>query len=838
MNIFAILLLAQAVGRPLPQGVAPAREVAPVLALPEPGLDDTAAYRGYRTRFFQDSKGNAVQIYLKPSEGRVVQLWADAADESVGFTARDASGRPARLSWGSDSAVVSDSANVRSIEYTLAAGSPRLTVGFFLLGSMRVERDFQYERGHLRPFGAPPFQQRELVQLITNLARLAPAEQQRHLALLHAQSTQQLRARLQPTVRSVRTDSSWVIRVEQPSFDARNHLTLELRVDPRQTTAHLAERAVSFRSTSARPVRLTVRVATDAAPLTPLTRKEIFNDDFMHFFAQARATHDSAENLAPRSDAGVPDSASILRYRWLEREIRGVELLSSKEKLMAGLPNFATYFGRDMMMTALLMQSVWSPVMSEHVIASVLRKLGPSGDVSHEEALGGQAIRENAAVYDSLLAVYSRSTGKGDPARADSALSQARTVLGNLQATRENYHMRDDEFQLPLLEARYLSDSAVPAERKRAFLMEQERGVSRLSLMLRELALVARLVEPYAQESVATNLVSFAKRDSTHWQSGSWRDSGAGYAKGRFAMDINVIWVPQALAAIQQILVALQTLGFTHEELQRAAQGVEGPLWEFARDSASLRHALEAWRGTARHFLVAIGPKDAKARIAAKLNWLPPQERSYWSRVLAANAQAVRDTISFLALSLDGDGHPIPVMNTDPATGLFLDDLTDDLLHGTIRSDQVLRDVRNFVHPYPAGLFVQRLGPLVANDTYASRAVWDAFRKDSYHGPRVVWGREVNLLLMGLAKQISAAYDSSGHLKNPSLSGYVGELSQALRTTLAAVEASGLKHSELWSYRIAHGQLMPERYGTSSDVQLWNLTDLAVQFTLSRLPHP
>jgi hypothetical protein len=34
----------------------------------------------------------------------------------------------------------------------------------------------------------------------------------------------------------------------------------------------------------------------------------------MHFFAQARATHDSVERLAPRTDASVPDSASTLRY--------------------------------------------------------------------------------------------------------------------------------------------------------------------------------------------------------------------------------------------------------------------------------------------------------------------------------------------------------------------------------------------------------------------------------------------------------------------------------------------------------------------------------------------
>ena len=80
---------------------------------------------------------------------------------------------------------------------------------------------------------------------------------------------------------------------------------------------------------------------------------------------------------------------------------------------MAGLPNFATYFGRDMLMTALMMRPVWRPAMSEHVIASVLRKLSPRGDVSHEEALGGQAIRENAAEYNGLMAGISAGRGRG-----------------------------------------------------------------------------------------------------------------------------------------------------------------------------------------------------------------------------------------------------------------------------------------------------------------------------------------------------------------------------------------------------------------------------------------
>jgi hypothetical protein len=112
----------------------------------------------------------------------------------------------------------------------------------------------------------------------------------------------------------------------------------------------------------------------------------------------------------------------------------------------------------------------------------------------------------------------------------------------------------------------------------------------------------------------------------------------------------------------------------------------------------------------------------------------------------------------------------------------------------------------------------------VANDAFASRPIWDRFQADQYHGPRVVWGREVNLLFLGLANRISTAEESQR----------IG-LRDALHRTLAAVDASGLQHNELWSYQIRGGKLVPVRYGTSSDVQLWNTTDLAVEFVLSQL---
>ena len=830
-----LLLLALALLAPLtPPLAAQPRSVLPVLSFPEPGVDDTSAYRGYRTRFFRDSRGNALQVYLDAQSGRVVHLWADAANESLAFSVRDSAGRPATLEWAADGATVADSGGARVVTYRLSAGSSPVRIGWFLLGSMRVERDFQYARRHLEPFSGPAFRQPELEELIGSIETLPAVERRRHLELLGARSVQELRARLQPALAWTRTDTSQLLRVEQPTLDGRNRLVLAIGVDTQEAVMAADGRAVSIRSRSGSPVRLTVTVATDARPLTPLARDEIFTADFLRYVAGARAAHDSVSRLgAARPSAR--DSAIIARARWLERQVRSVELLSSQEKLMAGLPNYATYFGRDMMMSALMMQPIWTPAMAEHVISSVLGKLSPSGQVSHEEALGGQAIRENAATYARLVRDYLRMARAGESAHARGLLDSARAVLGDLQSVRENYHMLDDEFQLPVLAARYLGDPRIPAQRKRAFLSgSMADGTPRLALLVRELGLVATMAEPYAREPLAGNLVGFPMRDSAHWFPGSWRDSNAGYANGRFAMDINAIWVPRALTAIAEILAAVEELGIGSDPLHRASPEIAGtPLDRYARDRESLRRAIATWNGASRHFTVSLSPAEIGSRSRAWLGSLPVEERRYWETLLGRTD--ARDSLVFLALSLDAQARPIPVVNTDPATALFLTDFTTPVLRGSARPEFVLRTIDAFTRAYPVGLSIDRLGPVVANDTYAGPSVWEAFRRDLYHSPRVVWGREVNLFLLGLLRQLAAAGDATSGPREPALESYVQALDDALRRTLDAVEASGFKHAELWSYRIEDGRLLPVRYGTGSDLQLWSTTDLAVRYELWRL---
>jgi hypothetical protein len=810
MTLLAMMLLSQ-----LAVAAQPTR---PVLAFPEQGLDDSAAYQGYETRFFRDAAGNTVQIFLLRREGRVVHLWADAENESLGFSARAGSGAPAALHWDEAGATISRSRRTRTLEHRLVAHARQVNVGWFLLGSMRVERDFQYAARHRAPFGEPPFVLPELERLLSALEQLGPAERRRHLALLGASDIGALRARLRPTVSTDQNAASWTTRIVQPSLDGRDTLALELRVDPRLVTAAYRGDSISLQARSGDRVPFTVRIATTGQPLTPLSRREIFNDEFLRFLAAAR-----------RAGGGAADDPARRRARWLERQVRGLELLASREKLMAGLPNYATYFGRDMLVTALMMRPIWREEMAEFALASALRKLSPLGDVSHEEALGGQAVREAATEYASLIGEYLAAARAGRRAAGDTLLARATAVLRDARRVRENYHMIDDELQLAVLAGRWLGDPTVSSGRKRAFLLDSSDGQPRVRLLLRELALVTRMTAAFAREQVATNLVSFPQRDSSQWSSASWRDSGAGYAGGRYAMDVNAIWAPHALESVARILETLRTLRISVDSVARGDSALIGrsPLPAYARDSATLRRAIDAWWGASRHFMVRLGPAEVRAHVAARVAVMPEKERDYWT-VRVTRSDAVRDSLTFLALSLDTQGRPIGVANSDPATALFLGPRTERRdATGRATHDAVLRSALLFARDYPVGLLIERVGPVVANDAYAPPAVWHAFERDPYHGPRVVWGREVNLFVLGAAREIAEGSDASRTT-------HVRELREALARVLAAVEGSGFR-SELWSYELKGGRPTAVRYGTGSDVQLWSTTDLIAQFVLSRL---
>jgi hypothetical protein len=566
MSILAFVVIGQ---------LASASLTAPSLEFPEPGMDDTASYRGYVTRLYKDAAGNTLQVYLDRNEGRVVHLWADSENESIGFSVRDAQDSIPRLDWASAGGRNARAGRTRQFEYDLVARTPTLRIGHMLLGSMRVERDYQHWKFHREPLGNAPFVVDEFNRMIAALGTLDPRTRSSHLAHLGLRDTAALRARLRPVFSHSATARAWTGAAWQRTITGEDSLSLQIVVDPGLVHATRQGNVLELRSRDGRSVPFTVRITSTVPPLTPLGRDSIFSRDFLSFVDAIRAQ--SIESAR-------------LRHRWLDRQIRGLEALASHEKLMAGLPTYATYFGRDMLVAALMMRPIWRPEMSEFVVAAVLRKLTLDGQVSHEEALGGQAEREAASEYAALIQDYQSARARGNTRAADSLLARASAVLRDVRKVRENYHMIDDELQYPILVARWINDDRLSASRKRAFLRELERDTPRLTLLLRELALVSRMTDAYARNPVAGNLIPFAPRDSGRWASTSWRDSGAGYANGRFAMDVNAIWAPHALEAVGEILDAIRALGFNLDSIasRNPELGTETPLGRYVRDRNSL----------------------------------------------------------------------------------------------------------------------------------------------------------------------------------------------------------------------------------------------------------
>jgi hypothetical protein len=244
-------------------------------------------------------------------------------------------------------------------------------------------------------------------------------------------------------------------------------------------------------------------------------------------------------------------------------------------------------------------------------------------------------------------------------------------------------------------------------------------------------------------------------------------------------------------------------------------------LARYLQDSSALTQARTTWQGAIQAFVVRRTPAEVQQQVAARVRAMPAEEQAYWRAFPPTGAG-----LEFLAVALDASGSRIGVANSDPATRLFLDGLMGTASVTGAARDALLRDVSLFARDYPEGLLVPAVGAVVANDAYATPAIWQAFVEDAYHGPKVVWGREINLFLLGVASHLPLLTQDAAS----------AELLRSAATRVRnAVAASGFR-SELWSYAFPNGRPQPVRYGSGGDVQLWSTTDLAVQYVWARLP--
>ncbi|HEX5045642.1 MAG TPA: hypothetical protein VFX89_00845 [Gammaproteobacteria bacterium] len=388
------------------------------------------------------------------------------------------------------------------------------------------------------------------------------------------------------------------------------------------------------------------------------------------------------------------DGAALLDRRAAvdPRSRHVLEFLAYREKYLAGSWRFDTYFGRDTLISLMLLEPALQPGAIGAGIRSVLERLAPNGEVAHEEDIGEQAVLRNA------------KEGRG---LVDTPIY--------------DYGMVDDDFMLAPLIARWLLDGGTSRARADDFLASGlASGAPAAEALARNFEWVVRRSAAFAAEPVAANLVGIKPNRRT----GNWRDSDDGLGGGTYPYDVNVALVPAALEAIDRLFASGLLDAYLSNEQRRVLSqaGAQRRIWA-ASAAPFFRVALSA--GAARS---AIAAYAAAAGVSAT----------------DGLASIGDDGVELDALSLDANGEPVPVLHSD---GGFT------LLFGEPAPAQVERAAAALLHPFPAGLLTP-VGMVVANPVFADPEVQARFSSAAYHGT-VVWSWQQALMAAGLERQLA-----------------------------------------------------------------------------------
>ncbi|MEG3168387.1 hypothetical protein U1737_09325 [Sphingomonas sp. LB3N6] len=447
------------------------------------------------------------------------------------------------------------------------------------------------------------------------------------------------------------------------------------------------------------------------------------------------------------------------------RARNALSYLSYKEKFLAGSWRFDTYFGRDTLMSLRLLMPVLQPAAVEDGIGAVLARLAANGEVAHEEDIGEFAVLRNA-----------------------------KEGRGRIATPVYDYAMVDDDFMLAPVARAWLLDAPRGRARAAAFLAAPAgKGLRQGDLIARNFAWVVDRTAAFAGQPGYRALVAIKAGRLT----GQWRDSEEGLGRGRYAYDVNAVWVPAALAAIERFAASglLDRYGTPEDRAAMTKAATQAQVWQ---------------RAAPRLFAMTVPNAEASADIAAYARKIG---------VPSASALASLGTapLAFNALSLDDAGKPVPVVHSDDGFAL---------LFGTASAADLDRSVDAMMRPFPAGLMTD-IGLLVANPAFAPADVQGRFGATAYHGT-VVWSWQQAILAAGLDRQLARS-DLPAATR--------GRLVSARARLWRAIDAAGeVRTSELWSWAYANGRYTVAPFGASSaDVdesnaaQLWSTVFLALR---------
>jgi hypothetical protein len=441
-----------------------------------------------------------------------------------------------------------------------------------------------------------------------------------------------------------------------------------------------------------------------------------------------------------------------------------LSFLSYEEKFLAGSWRFNTYFGRDTLMSLRLLMPALEPQALEGGLIAVLQRLNASGEVAHEEDIGEFAVLRHRQQAD----------GGGDTPIYD-------------------YNMIDDDYMLAPVASAYIFDHQHGRGRTREFLERKLPNGEKVGAALaRNFTFVARSARAFAEKPQAASLISL----KPGLNFGEWRDSQDGLAGGRYPYDVNAVFVPAALAAIEKFGLSgvLRPYLTMEQRTALANAGSMGVVW--SREAPKL-------------FRVQLSNADARRRIADYATGIGV------SPTLGLSALP-GGYIVVNAIALDAQYQPIPVLNSDGGFALLLQDPP---------RPQVEDLVASMMRPFPAGLLTEA-GLLVANPAFADADCQRRLGPTAYHGT-VTWSWQQALLAAGLERQAARSDLPAATTKR---------LREAQQQLWSVIEKTReLRASELWSWRYVEGRYQAAPFGQnrgdadeSNAAQLWSTVYLAI----------
>lgn len=389
-----------------------------------------------------------------------------------------------------------------------------------------------------------------------------------------------------------------------------------------------------------------------------------------------------------------------------------LSFLSYSDKILAGAWRFLTYFGRDSMISALLMESIFSAGHShsalEAVLGAVLERINNTdGRACHEEVIGDYATWLN--LKEGL----------------------------NSTAYRCDYSMVDTEYYIPILMEHYLISSPAGQRRYRDFLATPagKVDVNNKNLTWGDLALISasRIVNETAAFAAPggqkiENMISLDDGLPT----GNWRDSVLGLGMGRIPFDINTSLVPAALRAIAAL----------SRQFNETLYGVHAANWSTYADQNA-----DVWEDKTLPFFEITLPAW-KAR-----NELHSFVKTSTFYKGPSHANLIQDDVTYYAVSLANKAEnlpKVPLMNSDTSFRLFFQVNTQNQTQFT---KFINNTALSILRPFPAGLLTP-VGMVVANPAYTSHPnIRRNFTNSAYHGT-VIWGWQMAMMAKGLENQL------------------------------------------------------------------------------------